>query len=90
MKPLGSTGTTRRVGRLTRWLMLLAALWLAASSTAMAQGNKKDEGGPTKSYVLSYFIVMVGVGIGLAAVLRVSKRLEKPPQKHVDDDDDEE
>lgn len=87
MKSPESARLRRGVRRLAQLLTVVAALWLASPATAMAQGNKKDDEGPTKSYVLSYVIVMMAVGGGLTAVLRASKRLDKPPPKHVDDDE---
>lgn len=72
-----------------RWLTLALALWLAASGTALAQGRKKkEEAAPTKSYVGAYFIVMMGLGLGLFAALRPSARIEEV-QKKIKDDDDE-
>jgi hypothetical protein len=80
-----SAAAGNRFGRMARRITLVLALWLVVSGTAMAQGKKKEKEGPTKSYVGSYFIVIVGLGAGLVAALRASKRLNEPPAKVVDD-----
>ena len=75
--------------RHARWLTLSAVLWLAVAGTALGQKKKKDEpaAAPTKSYVASYFIVMLALSGGLFAALRPSSRLDKVPEKIIDDEE---
>jgi hypothetical protein len=77
--------------RHARWLVLALAIWMSATSAAFAQKKKKaaeEEAAPTKSYVAAYFIVIMALTVGLMTVLRPSKRLDKVPEKKLDEDED--
>ena len=76
--------------RMTRWLVLALAVWVGASSAVMAKGKKKEEpaAAPTKSYTASYFIVILALTGGLMAVLRPGTRLDKMPEKIINDTED--
>ena len=56
--------------RVTLITSALICLW--ASMPALAQIKPEEK--PEKSYVLSYFIVGLGIALGLVAVCRPSKR----------------
>ncbi len=47
-------------------------VWLAMVAPCLAQAEAEEEAG--KSYVMSYFIVGAGIGLGLVAICRSSTR----------------
>ena len=54
------------------------AYWLAIHGTALAQQgmpNKDENGGG--QYVMSYFLVIMGVAVGLLVVCRASNRRDR-------------
>lgn len=69
---------TRRITHLgIGWMLLLAT---AAPTLAQVQAEEP----PEKSWVLSYFLVGLGVTLGLVSVCRMSKRqkeVRKPESK---------
>jgi hypothetical protein len=77
----------RRLLRGARWLAVTLALWLSLSGLALAAPKKKEkEAAPTKSYVASYFILIMVLGVGLMTVCRPGRRLDKPPEKIKDEE----
>jgi hypothetical protein len=75
-----------------RWaglVLLPAILWLAPAAVAFAK-KAKTEVAPaeTKSYVFSYFIVIVVVAMGMMSVCRPSGRLDKPDDKFKDKEEE--
>ncbi len=76
----------RRTARVARsaYRAIIAALligcMLLTPPVAMA-AKKKEEDLPTKSYVLSYFIVMTLLGVGLMTVCRPGTRKDKVDEK---------
>jgi hypothetical protein len=67
----------RRVWRVVRIACLALGGWLAVHGAALAQSPaKKDEGGG--SYVLSYFLVILGIAFGLLFVCRPSSHRVRP------------
>ena len=68
----------RSVGRNCRLVLSMAAGWLALSGTALAQFPQKQQAPPESgSYVLSYFLVLLSVGLALVVVCRSSHRRDR-------------
>jgi hypothetical protein len=51
--------------------------WIAVHGTALAQGLPKKEDNGGGSYVLPYFLVILGVGLGMVMVCRASNRRDR-------------
>lgn len=75
----------RPLVRVTVGVLLIVCL-LAAPPAALAQKKKKEEAEQEKSYVFSYFIVMVLVGVGLMTVCRPNSRQDAVDKKKTDED----
>ena len=70
----------RRTWRVGRIAFLALAGWLAVHGAAWAQEMavpKKDEAGGGGSYIVSYFLVILGVAFGLLFVCRSSNRRDR-------------
>ncbi len=66
--------------RQLKTVSLAAACWLAAWSTALAQ-EAEPKGGDLGSWVLSYCLVFLGIGMGVAMVCRSARRRDRPRQE---------
>lgn len=71
-----------RGGRLA---FLTLAGWLAVHGTALAQGLPKKEDNGGGSYVFSYFLVILGVGLGMLLVCRASNRRDRARPESYDE-----
>lgn len=69
----------RRIRRTLRHLTIAAACWAAVAASALAATPKaipaQESGGA--GWVVSYFLVILGLALGLIFVLRPSKRRER-------------
>ena len=85
---------TKFASRLRGWLwqgqLLLwtVAIWSMSSPLALAAKKKAAEVKEEKSYVFPYFIVMVGLALGLMAICRPSSRADRADDKKTDEDDE--
>ena len=71
----------RRVCYITRWWLLGVlgvACWLALESWSWAQPSAPQEGGGRNLYLASYFIVLLGIFLGLVVVCNPSRRRDRP------------
>ena len=59
--------------------------WLAVHGTALAAAAPKKEDNGGGSYVLPYFLVILGVGLGLLLVCRSSHRRDRARPEQYDD-----
>ena len=64
----------RKVGRALKLLILSVAAWSAASACALAQKTAEPGAGEGSftDYTLGYFLVAMGVALGILSVLRAS------------------
>ena len=71
----------RHICVMAKMLAFSAALWAGLATAAWAQGTGSDEEGGG-SYLLSYALVILAVGLGLLVVCKSSGRRdrEKPEQ----------
>ncbi len=70
-----------RLSRAAAWL-LAGAMLLSSASPAWAKHKKEEEAAaPTKSYVLPYAVVALGIALGLIVVCRPARRLDEPQHK---------
>ncbi len=65
-----------------RWVKMMCwavAAWMVLQSIAFAQGMglPKQTEKPAGSYVFSYIVVLLGVGLGMALVCRSSRRRDR-------------
>jgi len=78
----------RSVGRRLRFVVVAAALWLAGPAAALAKAAKtaqeETKGGPT-SWTFPYFLLLLGVGLGLLVVLRSARRREREKPEQYDE-----
>ena len=74
----------RSIVRQINQLLLCLAAWLLLYVPALAQVNtgKKEESG--NSYVLSYFLVLLGIAMGMALVCRAANRRDRALQDKMD------
>ena len=84
--------TFRRTRRLLAVLFVAISLAPALPSTALAQrpgrNDKILEVDTSKSYVLPYALVVLGVALGLMIVARPSTRADSP-KRRVDEEDED-
>jgi len=69
------------IGSAVSRLALAAVAWAIAQGSALAAGGGSQlptSTGESNSYVLGYMIVLVCVGLGLAAALHSSRRSDRP------------
>ena len=59
--------------------------WLAVHGTALAQAVSQTEDKGGGSYVLPYFLVILGVGLGLLLVCRSSHRRDRARPEQYDE-----
>lgn len=81
----------RGIGRLTTIFVLAMAIQAGSPSGALAQrkgvNDKIMEEDTSKSYVLPYAIVVLGVALGVIIVARPSTRFDQP-KRRLDEDDE--
>lgn len=75
----------RRVWRGGKLAFFVLSGWLAMHGAALAQAanEKKDSG--SGSYVASYAIVLLGVGLGLLLVCRATHRRDRARPENYDE-----
>jgi hypothetical protein len=83
----------RKIGRLLVVLFLVTTLVgsIAAPTFAKPRGGRNDkllEKDTSKSYVLPYAIVVLGVALGVIIVARPSTRFDQP-KRHVEEDEED-
>jgi SNF family Na+-dependent transporter len=61
------------------------ACWLAVQGMALAQGLPKKEDNGGGSYVLPYFLLILGVGLGMLLVCRASHRRDRARPESYDE-----
>ncbi len=59
--------------------------WLAVHGTALAEQAAKKKDGEGGSYVASYALVLLGVGLGLLFVCRASRRRDRARPEQYDE-----
>jgi len=67
--------------------LFLAVCWCSAAlhATALAQAAKEEAGDKKGSWVFSYALVLLGIGLGMLVVLRSSRRRERAkPQQYAE------
>jgi len=67
----------RSVWRTVKCLILSAVAWLAIHGTALAAAEEKESGGGAPKWVVSYALIILCVGLGLAVLLHPSKRRDR-------------
>jgi len=67
----------RSVWRTVKCLAVSAVGWLAIHGTALAAAEEPESGGGAPKWVVSYALVILGVGLGLAVLLHPSKRRDR-------------
>lgn len=65
--------------------LLSAASWLALDAAALAQAQQPSAEPQGGSYVLSYFLVLLAVGLGLLVVCRASHRRDRAKPEQYDE-----
>lgn len=78
----------RRICRIVNRAVLLLACWVALFEVAMAEKKAPPAPPPSEGssfdYTLQYFIVILGIALGLLLVLRSSNRQERDhPEQYV-------
>lgn len=66
----------RSVWQTVKCLALSATAWLAIHGTALAAAEEEESGGAPK-WVVSYALIILCVGLGLAVLLHPSKRRDR-------------
>jgi len=59
--------------------------WLAVHATALAQNVPKKEESGGGSYVLQYFLVILGVGLGMLLACRANHRRDRARPEQYDE-----
>ena len=65
----------RSIGQTLKTLAAVVICWTAVHSTALAQAS--EEKGSKEKWVLSYFLVIMGVSLGMLVVCRSSRRKDR-------------
>ncbi len=69
------------------WLALSLVFWLGLHGQLLAQAAEKEEE-EAKSWVMSYILIVLTVGLGLFVVVRMGRR-RNPKIRRRDDEEDE-
>jgi len=75
----------RSVWRTVKCLALSAVTWLAIHGTALAAAEEEESGGGAPKWVVSYALVILCVGLGLAVLLHPSRRRDRAKPEVYDD-----
>ncbi|MEN6407635.1 MAG: hypothetical protein ABFC77_14340 [Thermoguttaceae bacterium] len=61
--------------------------WSTVAAVALAQGPQPKQSAPAdgNSYVLSYFLVLLGIGLGLVVVCRPGRRRDRAKPEQYDE-----
>lgn len=62
------------IWRTLKTLALAAVCWMALHGTALAKAAKQEKQGKGASWVASYFLVLLGIGLGMLFVCYSSRR----------------
>ncbi|HYW79332.1 MAG TPA: hypothetical protein VE890_07120 [Thermoguttaceae bacterium] len=65
----------RAIWQTLRTLTVAAACWLAVHGTALAQATEEKKS--KESWVMSYFLILLVVGLGMLVVCRSSRRRDR-------------
>jgi hypothetical protein len=75
----------RSAWRVGRAVCCAVAGWLVLCGVALAQGPKKEESADTGSYVVSYFLVLLAIGLGLLVICRPAGRRDRAKPEQYDE-----
>jgi len=65
----------RSIGQTLKTLAAVAVCWTAVHRTALAQASEKQ--GNQENWVFAYFLVIMGVALGMLVVCRSSRRKDR-------------
>ena len=73
----------RSIGQTLKTLAAVVICWTAAYSTALAQAS--EEKGSKEKWVLAYFLVIMGLSLGMLVVCRSSRRKDRArPERYAE------
>ena len=67
----------RSIWQVLKVLVAAATLWAAVHGVALAKGAEEAEGDDGGSWVASYALVLVVMGLGMLVVLRSARRRDR-------------